>query len=124
MSSNEVTLKAKTDIDVQTYNILSKYLGEGQVKSLNNKAVSLQNVEVINKFYYSMSVKDTRDHSDVEFTFNVYKLKNELFILYVKTDIKFSFEVKETIQEVREKHTWFIEHIIDFHRDVLISKRN
>jgi hypothetical protein len=124
MKAKEITVHSKADIDAQTYEILRYCLGKGQVTSLNKKTVTMENVEVLNQFNYTLNVKDTYDESDVEFIFNVYKLNETLFLLYIKHDIKFRFEVKETLQEVRDKHTWFIQNVIDFHQSVLIPKRN
>ncbi|WP_421379675.1 hypothetical protein ACOJQI_16000 [Bacillus salacetis] len=124
MKANETIIQSKANIDDKTYEILSNYIGNGQVTSLNKKAVTLENVEVMNKFNYSLNIQDTYDNSNVEFIFKVYKLNGKLFLLYIKHDIKFRFEVKETIEEVRDRHTWFIQIVIDFHQSVLIPKRN
>lgn len=119
-----VTIKSKKRVDEQTSRLISHYLGIDKVSSFDEQTLILNNPEVLSKYSYYMCLKDSYDYSDVTFMFTVYKIQHNLFIAYIKHDMYYYFEAMESISDVEDKHTWFIKSLIEFHKDVLVKKRN
>ena len=120
----EITLKSKKEIGYSACQRLECISGMGQVVFLDSRTVTLKDVEDLDKFYYEMCIKDTFDGSDVKFRFRVFMLKEGLFVVFIHHDLKYYLEVMDSIQDVNQKYTWFIEMAITCHKEILTANRD
>jgi hypothetical protein len=119
---SEVILKSKREIEDSIVQSLKNY--QSKVTFLDKNTLKMIDVQRMSKFNYYMFNYDTFDDSEVEFIFQVYKVDADKFVIYIRHDFHFFIEVKDTIKDVADRHTWFVEMMIEIHKDVLIPKRN